>query len=50
MGLQGRENSIDDIFIRIDTIPACDGSTDTYATTAIAALTHSVARLKKTRR
>ena len=31
----------DDIFIRFDTIPACDG----HATTAIAALTHSVARL-----
>jgi len=32
----------DDIFIRFDTIPVCDG----HATTAIAVLAHSVARVK----
>ena len=34
----------EDIFTRFDQIPACDRQTD--MTTAIAALTHSVARVK----
>jgi len=41
------EKKFDNIFIRFDTISARDIQPDGHATTAIAALTHSVARLIK---